>query len=206
MDLDNDELMATKNMQSSVESAEMNEEKILDNINFCLEGEYITREHYEAIQGLLDLYCSKTEQLNTALNSLKEEKEKNKELEHQQQVEIEGRKILVNLNENLKEELNKEKEKNKELEATLKQTQDSWYEDTKIIEEYKKELNLNNECEIALNNRIVMNEEEDKWKKKIKGKIKELDKAYEDSKDNDGVSPYYYPDYIIDILKELLEG
>lgn len=32
------------------------EEKILDDINFCLEGEYITREHYEAIQGLLNLY------------------------------------------------------------------------------------------------------------------------------------------------------
>ena len=58
----------------------MNEEKILDDINFCLEGEYITPEHYEAIQGLLDLYRSKTEQLNTALNSLKKEKEKNKEL------------------------------------------------------------------------------------------------------------------------------
>lgn len=34
----------------------MNEEKILDDINFCLEEEYITPEHYEAIQGLLDLY------------------------------------------------------------------------------------------------------------------------------------------------------
>lgn len=44
----------------------MNEEKILDDIKFCLEGEYITREHYEAIQGLLDLY--------------NKEKEKNEEL------------------------------------------------------------------------------------------------------------------------------
>lgn len=48
-----------------------------------------------AIQGLLDLY-----------------KEKNKQI----QVEIEGRNILVGLNENLKEELKKEKEKNKILE------------------------------------------------------------------------------------------
>lgn len=76
----------------------LSEEEILDDINFCLEGEYITREHYEAIQGLLNLY--------------NKEKEKNKELEHQQQVETKGRKILVNLNENLKEELNKEKEIN----------------------------------------------------------------------------------------------
>ena len=51
----------------------------------------------------------------------------------------------------------------KELEATLKQTQDSWYEDTKKIE-------LNNECEIALNNRIMdleneLNKEKEKNKK-----------------------------------------
>jgi hypothetical protein len=43
----------------------LSEEEILDDINFCLEGEYITPEHYEAIQGLLDLY--------------QQEKEKNKE-------------------------------------------------------------------------------------------------------------------------------
>lgn len=33
---------------------------------------------------------------------------------------------------------NKEKEKNKELDYTLKQTQNSWYTDTKIIEEMKQ--------------------------------------------------------------------
>lgn len=60
---------ATKNLQSSADSAEMNEEKILDDINFCLEGEYITPEHYEAIQGLLNLY--------------NKEKEKNKSLEQE---------------------------------------------------------------------------------------------------------------------------
>ena len=57
----------------------------------------------------------------------------------------------------------KEKEKNKDIEATLKQTQDSWYEDTKKIE-------LNNECEIALNNRIIDLENElNKEKEKNKG-------------------------------------
>jgi hypothetical protein len=45
----------------------MSEDEIIDEINFCNEGEYITREHYQAIQGLLDLY--------------NKEKEKNKELE-----------------------------------------------------------------------------------------------------------------------------
>jgi hypothetical protein len=43
----------------------LSEEEIIDDINFCLEGEYITPEHYDAIQGLLNLY--------------NKEKEKNKE-------------------------------------------------------------------------------------------------------------------------------
>lgn len=62
----------------------------------------------EAIQGLLDLY-----------------KEKNKQI----QVEIEGRNILVGLNENLKEELKKEKEKNKEL---YEDNQKQWAERCKL--------------------------------------------------------------------------
>lgn len=72
----------------------------------------------------------------------------------------------------------KEKEKNKELEETLKQTQDSWYEDTKKIE-------LNNECEIALNNRIFdleaqlqqEKEKNEESEKELGRKIKALDIA-----------------------------
>ena len=37
----------------------------------------------------------------------------------------------------------KEKEKNKELEATLKQTQDSWFEDTQKLEQEKE---INKKC------------------------------------------------------------
>ena len=65
----------------------LSEEEILDDINFCLEGEYITREHYEAIQGLLDLYNKEKEtshflqsELDRANAKILEEKEKNKEL------------------------------------------------------------------------------------------------------------------------------
>ena len=35
--------------------------------------------------------------------------------------------------------------------------------------------------------------------------IGELNKAYEDSKDENGESEYYYPDYTIRVLEELLE-
>ena len=48
--------------------------------------------------------------------------------------------------------------------------------------------------------------ERDYWKNKINEKIEELKQAYEESKDEDGASPYYYPDYTIDKLEELLKG
>lgn len=40
---------------------------------------------------------------------------------------------------------------------------------------------------------------------KVKDKIEELEKAYENSKDENGESIYYYPDYAINILQELIE-
>ncbi len=43
------------------------------------------------------------------------------------------------------------------------------------------------------------------WEDKIKAKIEELDKAYEDSKNEDGESEYYYPNYTIEVLQSLLE-
>lgn len=42
-------------------------------------------------------------------------------------------------------------------------------------------------------------------KSKVEEKIGELNKAYEDSKDENGESEYYYPDYTIRVLEELLE-
>lgn len=42
-------------------------------------------------------------------------------------------------------------------------------------------------------------------KSKVEEKIGEINKAYEDSKDENGESEYYYPDYTIRVLEELLE-
>lgn len=42
-------------------------------------------------------------------------------------------------------------------------------------------------------------------KSKVKDKIEELKEAYEDSKDENGESQYYYPDYTIRVLEGLLE-
>ena len=38
----------------------------------------------------------------------------------------------------------------------------------------------------------------------VKEKIEKINKAYEDSKDENGESQYYYPDYTIRVLEELL--
>lgn len=42
-------------------------------------------------------------------------------------------------------------------------------------------------------------------KQKVKDKIEGLKKDYEDSKDENGETEYYYPDYTIRKLEELLE-
>lgn len=45
-----------------------------------------------------------------------------------------------------------------------------------------------------------------KCKQKIKDKINGINKAYEDSKNENGESIYYYPDYAIETLEELMKG
>ena len=107
-------------------------------------------------------------------------------------------------------------------------------EDIKILEENLKNgtiyVNCGNSTDKALENlltRYKQLEEENKSKQKayddcyceykhykqfdsiptslIKEKIEELKEAYEDSKDENGESQYYYPDYTIRVLEELLE-
>ena len=53
--------------------------------------------------------------------------------------------------------------------------------------------------------KLAQNDINQQWIQKVKDKIEELEKAYEDSKDENGESEYYYPDYAINILQELIE-
>lgn len=94
----------------------------------------------------------------------------------------------------------------------------SSYKDTKIsqlnaidvvlnlIEKQSKEIE-----ELKEDNKkksIVIIEYQDLYEKlvdKIKAKIEEIDKAYEDSKNEDGESEYYYPNYTVEVLQSLLE-
>ena len=80
-----------------------------------------------------------------------------------------------------------------------------------ILSDYKRVLKeneeleeINNELEAEKNEAIRRYNFETIPIKKVKDKIEELNKAYEDSKDENGESEYYYPDYTIRVLEELL--
>ena len=88
-----------------------------------------------------------------------------------------------------------------------------------ILSDYKRTLKENKELKeeneynkllLELNNNFTIDKKTGNYKwnvieiQKIKDKIEELNKAYEDSKDENGESEYYYPDYTIRVLEELL--
>lgn len=114
---------------------------------------------------------------------------KNKEADYFMISNLTG-KTLVNLIEKQQKEI-------EDLKETLKCTQNSWFEDTQKIEEMKKQIDLDNECEIALNSKVMDLEKEieelknadlttvylngvydgeKKVEDKIKAKIEELEK------------------------------
>ena len=78
-----------------------------------------------------------------------------------------------------------------------------------LIEKLQKEneelKEINNELEAEKNEAIRRYNFESIPVSLVEEKIEELNKAYEDSKDENGESEYYYPDYTIRVLKELLE-
>ena len=68
-------------------------------------------------------------------------------------IELDDAEIILNLIEKQSKEI-------EEINKTLKCTQDSWFEDTQKIEEMKMQIDLDNECEIALNSKIMDLEKE----------------------------------------------
>lgn len=112
-----------------------------------------------------------------AIENIKKEFEKNHILPD---IANEDLGILLNLIEKQSKEIEELKEKNKKLQDKAKEL---------IFE--KQELTS------ALLDSIPND--------KIKAKIEEIDKAYEDSKNEDGESEYYYPNYTVEVLQSLLE-
>ena len=96
------------------------------------------------------------------------------------------------------EKLQKENEKlRKQLNEENKRCMMLAIEKQDYFEKYRYNLQQNESLTKEFSNVIPI--------QKIKDKIEELDKAYEDSKDENGESEYYYPDYTIRVLEELLE-
>lgn len=100
---------------------------------------------------------------------------------------------LISRNKELEEIEKAHQEENGELRERVKELEEDLHE-LYISNEHKKQNWVN---KAVLNSYIP--------KSVIKEKIEELEQAYEDSKDEYGESPYFYPDYTINILQELLE-
>ena len=82
------------------------------------------------------------------------------------------------------------------------------YGKRKLIEYYEQRIKqLEEENQLLLNSKIGVDLSFDDYipVSLVKEKIEELNKAYEDSKDENGESEYYYPDYTIRVLEGLLE-
>ena len=115
---------------------------------------------------------------------------------------IERAKFLINIDTYLEKEMlinllnliEKQSKEIEELKETLKCTQNSWFEDTQKIEEMKKQIDLDNECEIALNNKIMDLEKEIE---ELKEKNKELNKYIEDrAKIGKNIQTFINKDYV----------
>ena len=130
--------------------------------------------------------------------------------------------IVLNLIEKLQKEneiLKEEKEQGWEewnnLEQGSYEIEQKLKKQIKELQKENKELKEENEYNkllLELNNNFTIDKKTGNYKwnvieiQKIKDKIEELNKAYEDSKDENGESEYYYPDYTIRVLEELLES
>lgn len=77
----------------------------------------------------------------------------------------------------------------------------------KLTAELQQEKEKNKEQSDVINKSMAISDVKRDYisKDKIREKIEEIEKAYEDSKDENGESQYWYPNYAIDILQELLE-
>ena len=66
---------------------------------------------------------------------------------------------------------------------------------------------LSNDIVVMLKGDFIRNYEQIYIPKQVViEKINKINKAYEDSKDENGESPYYYPDYTVRVLQEFLGG
>ena len=107
------------------------------------------------------------------------------------------------------EELLKAYKELKEIEESHRKENGELREKVKQLEEENKTLNERNQYLVKyrakLEKELYESNENYITVSLVEEKIEEINKAYEDSKDENGESQYYYPDYTIRVLEELLE-
>ena len=107
------------------------------------------------------------------------------------------------------EELLKAYKELKEIEESHRKENGELREKVKQLEEENKTLNERNQYLVKyrakLEKELYESNENFIPVSLVEEKIEEINKAYEDSKDENGESQYYYPDYTIRVLEELLE-
>ena len=107
------------------------------------------------------------------------------------------------------EELLKAYKELKEIEESHRKENGELREKVKQLEEENKTLNERNQYLVKyrakLEKELYESNENYIPVSLVEETIGELNKAYEDSKDENGESQYYYPDYTIRVLEELLE-
>ena len=107
------------------------------------------------------------------------------------------------------EELLKAYKELKEIEESHRKENEELREKVKQLEEENKTLNERNQYLVKyrakLEKELYESNENYITVSLVEEKIEEINKAYEDSKDENGESQYYYPDYTIRVLEELLE-
>ena len=97
----------------------------------------------------------------------------------------------------------------KEIEESHRKENGELREKVKQLEEENKTLNERNQYLVKyrakLEKELYESNENYIPVSLVEEKIEEINKAYEDSKDENGESEYYYPDYTIRVLEGLLE-
>ena len=173
------------------------EKKAIEHLNSFLNiPEYVWLKENELLMVNIKIALNLIEKLQKELNSLKE-------IEQQHKTD----------NGLLRQELDMQIEHNKELKATLKQTQDSWFEDTQKLEQEKeKNKKLYEQNQIYLSNgsnvKLELHIKNNYIRKdKIKDKIEEL--KQEKGKYGNCLIEMYEDELVnrnIKILQELLES
>ncbi|MBQ2349660.1 MAG: hypothetical protein II393_00045 [Cytophagales bacterium] len=139
---------------------------------------YYQRERFDWEENLWKLGLMKKREKNFYIPDDECLDEYTKQLESQlkeyNEIKETFRKYCVMHNDTLYDGCCKMQDEIEELKETLKCTQNSWFEDTQKIEEMKKQIDLDNECEIALNNKIM-----------------DLEKEIEELKDNNKQKYYH---------------